>query len=474
MVFTSTVFIFYFLLLSLAAYYATPHTWRHLVFTAFSYIFYGWWNPWFVLLMGAGTVVDYYCGRAITAPGASPGLRRLGLLFSIISNLLVLAFFKYAGWAVGSASTAAALLGLPAFPVPDFIQRIVLPVGISFYVFQSLSYCIDLYRGHAPPAKSLGHFACFVSLYPHLVAGPIVRYGSIADQLSSRPHNVEGFSMGIARFCLGFSKKIMLADPIGVVADAAFNAGPGSLGMGAAWLGVIAYAFQIYFDFSAYSDMAVGLGRMFGFRIVENFDSPYRSASLTEFWRRWHISLSTFLRDYLYIPLGGNRKGPSRTYVNLMTVMVIGGLWHGASWTFLVWGAVHGLMLALERWSGKRPLYGPLPRPVRVFLTFIILLITWVFFRADNFTTAAAYLKAMWVPGPAQNAASGLLSGIVASPGSLLILTAGAIIVFLVPNSARLLGHLTAPKVAACLVGFILSVGFMLAQGFSPFLYFQF
>ena len=474
MVFTSHVFIFYFLLLSLAAYYATPERARHLVFTGFSYVFYGWWNPWFVLLMGAGTIVDYYCGRVITAPGAGPGQKRFGLFFSIISNLLVLAFFKYAGWAVGSASAVASFLGLPAFETPDFIQRIVLPVGISFYVFQSLSYCIDLYRGHAPPAKSLGHFACFVSLYPHLVAGPIVRYSSIAGQLSGRHHTIEGFSFGLARFSLGFCKKIMLADPVGVMADAAFNAGQGSLGQAAAWLGVVAYAFQIYFDFSAYSDMAVGLGRMFGFRIVENFKSPYLSASITEFWRRWHISLSTFLRDYLYIPLGGNRKGPTRTYVNLMTVMVIGGLWHGASWTFLVWGAMHGLMLALERWRGRRPFYGPLPRPVCVALTFVFILVTWVFFRADNFEMAARYLGAMFLGSGGGNPAASLLTAQIFALPNLLWITAAAIIIWLVPNSQQLLERFTAPKLAACLVGFVVSIALMFAQGYSPFLYFQF
>lgn len=474
MVFSSTIFVFYFLLLSLAGYYATPKAWRHLTFTAFSYVFYGWWNPWFVLLMGAGTIVDFYCGQIITAEGASERQRRSGLLFSIISNLLVLAFFKYAGWAVGSASTMAAWLGLPAFEVPMFIQKIVLPVGISFYVFQSLSYCIDLYRRHAPPARSLGHFACFVSLYPHLVAGPIVRYGSIANQLSHRPHTADAFAMGIARFCLGFCKKIMLADPIGTIADAAFNASPGALSTPAAWLGVVAYAFQIYFDFSAYSDMAVGLGRMFGFRIVENFNSPYWSASLTEFWRRWHISLSTFLRDYLYIPLGGNRKGPSRTYVNLMMVMIIGGLWHGASWTFLVWGAMHGLMLALERWRGKKPLYGPLPRPVRVGLTFVILLITWVFFRADNFTTASHYLSTMFVGNSLLQPASVLLDGALFTRANLFFMAAGAIVVFLVPNSQKVLEQLSSWKVAVCLAGFVVSIGMMFAQGFSPFLYFQF
>lgn len=474
MVFTSHVFIFHFLLLSLAVYYAAPVRWRHPVLTLFSYIFYGWWNPWFVLLMAGGTVVDYYCGKIISAPGAGSQQRKLGLIFSVVSNLLVLGFFKYAGWAAGSFAAMAPWLGLPTFEVPRFIQEIVLPVGISFYVFQSLSYCIDLYRREAPPARSLGDFACFVSLYPQLVAGPIVRYGSIAEQLRHRSHSIQGFAMGMSRFCLGFSKKILLADPIGVVADTAFNAGPGSLGAASAWLGVTAYALQIYFDFSAYSDMAIGLGRMFGFRFIENFDSPYRSASLTEFWRRWHISLSTFLRDYLYIPLGGNRKGPSRTYGNLMTVMLLGGLWHGASWTFLAWGGIHGLMLALERWNGKKPLLGPLPHAARTALTFVILLVTWVFFRSDNFTTAARYLSAMFTGREGGNPAAVLLHAMVFSPGNLAVTTAGAFIVFALPNSQQLLQRLPAWKAGLCLTSFTASLGFMFAQGFSPFLYFQF
>ena len=474
MVFTSHVFLFYFLLLSLAAYYAAPVRWRHPVLTALSYVFYGWWNPWFVLLMGAGTVVDYGCGKIISTPGASDRRRRTGLLLSVISNLLVLGFFKYAAWAVGTSSSLLQLLGFPGFAVPDFIQRIVLPVGISFYIFQSLSYCIDLYRREAPPARTLGDFACFVSLFPQLVAGPIVRYGSIAGQLRERSHTIEGFSMGVARFCLGFTKKIALADPMGVLADAAFGAGPGSLGAAAAWLGIVAYAFQIYFDFSAYSDMAIGLGRMFGFRFIENFDSPYRSASLTEFWQRWHISLSTFLRDYLYIPLGGNRKGPARTYLNLMTVMLLGGLWHGASTTFLAWGGLHGLMLALERWRGKMPLYGPLPRPLRTALTFGVLLVTWVFFRSDNFETATRYLGAMFLNADAGNAAAPLLTAQLVALPNLLWLAAAAMVVWLVPNSQHLLGRLTAGKVTACLAGFVISLGLMFAQGYSPFLYFQF
>ena len=474
MVFTSHVFLFYFLLLSLAAYYAAPVRWRHPVLTVLSYVFYGWWSPWFVLLMGAGTVVDYYCGTIISTPGATNRRRRTGLLLSVISNLLVLGFFKYADWGVNTASSLLELMGVEGFAPPDLIQRIVLPVGISFYIFQSMSYCIDLYRREAPPARSLGDFACFVSLFPQLVAGPIVRYGSIADQLRDRPHTIEAFTMGIARFCLGFSKKIVLADPMGVLADAAFGAGPGSLGMASAWLGIVAYAFQIYFDFSAYSDMAIGLGRMFGFRFIENFDSPYHAASLTEFWRRWHISLSTFLRDYLYIPLGGNRKGPSRTYVNLMTVMLLGGLWHGASTTFLVWGGIHGLMLALERWRGKKPLYGPLPRPLRTGLTFGVLLVTWVFFRSDNFSTASRYLGAMFLGSDGGNAAAPLLTAQLAALPNLLWLAACAIVVWLVPNSQVVLQRLTVWKVGACLAGFVISLGLMFAQGYSPFLYFQF
>ena len=474
MVFTSHVFLFYFLLLSLGAYYASPVRWRHPVLTVFSYVFYGWWNPVFVLLMAAGTVVDYGCGKIISAPGASDRQRRWGLLLSVVSNLLALGFFKYAAWGAGVAASFMQFLGFEGLVVPDLIQRIVLPVGISFYIFQSMSYCIDLYRREAPPARSLGDFACFVSLFPQLVAGPIVRYGSIADQLRSRPHTIEIFTMGVARFCLGFCKKIMLADPMGSLADTAFGAGPGSLGAASAWVGIVAYAFQIYFDFSAYSDMAIGLGRMFGFRFIENFDSPYRSASLTEFWRRWHISLSTFLRDYLYIPLGGNRKGPTRTYLNLMTVMLLGGLWHGAATTFLVWGGIHGLLLALERWRGRKPLYGPLPQPVRVALTFVVILVGWVFFRSDNMAMALSYLGAMFVDSGGGNPVAALLTAQLTAMPNLLWLGAASIMVWTMPNSQQILERLTPPKVAACLAGFVISLGLMFAQGYSPFIYFQF
>ena len=232
------------------------------------------------------------------------------------------------------------------------VLAIALPIGISFYTFHALSYTIDVYRGTAPPVRSFIDFACYIALFPQLVAGPIIRYNTVADQLVSRSHTWEKFASGVTLFILGFAKKILLANPMGRVADAAFDAQ--SLSAPDAWFGALAYAFQIYFDFSGYSDMAIGLGRMIGFEFLKNFDSPYQAESITDFWRRWHISLSTFLRDYLYIPLGGNRKGPRRTYVNLIVVMLLGGLWHGANWTFVAWGAYHGILLAFERFRGKR------------------------------------------------------------------------------------------------------------------------
>ncbi len=469
MVFSSPLFLFYFLLLSLVVYYGSPMRWRHLGLTVLSNVFYGWWNPWFVLLMFGSTAVDYGCGLLI----ARGKHRKLGVMLSVTSNLALLGFFKYCYFAYASLSAAAQALGSSLPEAPAWMTGIVLPMGISFYVFQSMSYCIDLYRGHAPPARNFVDFACFVSLYPQLVAGPIVRYGSIAHQLQHRTHSVEGFTAGVARFCLGFVKKILLADAMGQLADTAFKAGPGSLGMLAAWLGVVAYAFQIYFDFSAYSDMAIGLGRMFGFRFVENFNSPYQSRSITEFWRRWHISLSTFLRDYLYIPLGGNRKGVRRTYVNLMTVMLIGGLWHGAQWTFVIWGGIHGMMLAVERMLGQKPTHPGWASSWRVLVTFVILLITWVFFRAENFTVARSYLTAMF--GFAQTADTAmLLTAVLTSRAATFYFAVAAIIVWFCPNSQVLLQRLTAWKVVLCLLLFVVAVAMMFQQGYSPFLYFQF
>ena len=470
MIFSSSIFLFWFLPLALLLYYAAPAGWRALVLTGLSYVFYGWWNPWFTVLMLVSTLIDYGCGRIITAPGASPQRRKAALLGSVISNLGLLAFFKYAVFFSENITRVGAILGLEMIAAPDFLSQIILPVGISFYTFQSMSYSIDLYRGHAEPARSFVDFACYVSMFPQLVAGPIVRYGAVADQLRHREHSVEEFVAGFTRFNYGFAKKILLANPAGRIADLCFEAG--SPDTPVAWIGVLAYAFQIYFDFSGYSDMALGLGRMFGFRFPENFASPYRATSLTDFWRRWHISLSTFLRDYLYIPLGGNRLGTLRTYRNVLLVMLIGGLWHGAQWTFIVWGAIHGLALAVERFGRER--FGfALPAAAGWIVTTFVLLITWVFFRAADLEAAFAYLAAMFGKG-GDPVAAGVLSAVVLSPLNVGVLVVGAAVAWLFPNSGDWLRRLSGIKVAGGLILLFVSVRVMALQGHNPFLYFQF
>lgn len=356
MVFTTHIFLFYFLPLFLAVYFVLPRAWRNLWITVASYVFYGWWEPWFVCLMMFTTVMDFIWGKVITRPGATATQRRVAVAACVVTNLGLLGFFKYYMFAAETLNQLLAAVGAEPFRV----MTVVLPIGISFYTFHSLTYIIDLYRGHATPAKSFTDFSAFVALFPDLVAGPIIRYKTLAEQLASRTHTLSRFASGVLIFMLGFAKKILLANPMGHVADAVFGAAdPLPID---AWVGVLAYAFQIYFDFCGYSDMAVGLGRMLGFEFLKNFDAPYRAESITDVWRRWHISLSSVLRDYLYYPLGGNRKGPTRTYVNLAVVMLLGGLWHGAKWNFIVWGAYHGLLLGYERWRGKQSIYGPVQK----------------------------------------------------------------------------------------------------------------
>ncbi len=473
MVFSSHIFIFYFLALVLGAYYVAPKRGRHLVLTACSYVFYAWWNPWFVFLMLISTAIDFFCGKRIHANKSSEIIRKSWVIVSIIVNLGILAFFKYAGFFSQNVSVLAKALGLGEVTLPPIFNEIVLPVGISFYTFQSMSYTIDIYRRHAKPANDFLSFACYVSMFPQLVAGPIVRYGSIAEQIRSRVHSVDNFIYGFTRFNFGFAKKILLANPVGEIADLCFDAGGQSLSTPIAWIGVCSYAFQIYFDFSAYSDMAIGLGRMFGFSFKENFNSPYKSESITEFWKRWHISLSGFLRDYLYIPLGGNRKGTRRTYCNLLIVMLIGGLWHGAQWTFIAWGGIHGLFLVIERLTGPSKYLNNCPRILKIGITFTVILFSWVFFRAENFERAFFYLKAMIGLSDATPAALILMSQ-VTRPIVLFIIPISFVCTFVLPNTGQILQRLTIGKVITGLFLLILSLSMMFTQEFNPFLYFQF
>lgn len=386
MVFTSHIFLFYFLPAVLLIYYLIPGRRNEFLLLA-SYAFYGWWRPWFIGLMLAVTLINYLAGMVIATSEPRSPRARAALTLSVVGSLGLLGFFKYFVFAEENLNRLLAAFEIGTIPVVE----VLLPIGISFYIFQSLSYTADVYRRVSPPVRSFWDFACYVSLFPQLIAGPIVRYNTIADQLVERRHTLEKFSSGAALFILGFAKKIVLANPMGEMADTVFAAEAPCAPD--AWLGVTAYAFQIYFDFSGYSDMAIGLGRMLGFEFPRNFDAPYRAVSITDFWRRWHISLSSWLRDYLYVPLGGNRKGNLRTYANLMTTMLLGGLWHGASWTFVVWGGLHGLYLAAERWLkarlGDRAIWSRFSVQVLLaVVTYFLINITWVFFRAGDFATA--------------------------------------------------------------------------------------
>jgi alginate O-acetyltransferase complex protein AlgI len=480
MVFTTYLFVFYFLPLFLVLYYALGGSSRaagasasqtclllNTLVVGASYIFYGWWNPWFICLMLGITVVNYLCGRLLGLPAIGRRMRRFVLTCAIAVSLSTLGFFKYLGFFEANLNAVLGWIG--AGPVR--VLAITLPIGISFYTFHALSYTIDVYRGTAPAVRSFVDFACYIALFPQLVAGPIIRYNTVADQLVSRSHTWEKFGSGATLFVLGFAKKILLANPLGRVADAAFDAQ--SLSTPDAWFGALAYAFQIYLDFSGYSDMAIGLGRMIGFEFLRNFDSPYQAESITDFWRRWHISLSTFLRDYLYIPLGGNRKGQKRTYVNLIVVMLLGGLWHGANWTFVAWGAYHGTLLAFERFQGKVSVYRQWPRPVRVAATFVLVLFSWVLFRSANLHQAMDYLGVMFGrmrPGSGML----LLSGLLYTRGALLVMAVAALVVAWPVQAHEWSREVTWTKAVLVHPLFGVSLLVMFTQSFNPFLYFQF
>ncbi len=509
MVFSSHLFLFYFLPLTLALYYAAPRGLRMPVLTLASYAFYGWTNPWFMLLIAWSTLVDFCCGNLIYGhwrllgpvtrgpdgePRASTAQRKLFVAVSLVSNLGMLCYFKYFMFAAENVNRLLTLFGKQEVQ----ILHVLLPAGISFYTFESISYTLDIYFGRAKPAsvwvrrsfkssgrtphgwwtqlhlelKALNAFACYITQFPHLVAGPIIRYQDLERQLHERSHTVEKFACGVFFFSLGLGKKILLANPVGEVADAAFGAA--SLHWLDAWYGLFSYAFQIYFDFSGYSDMAIGLGLMFGFEFAKNFDSPYKAQSLTEFWRRWHISLSTWLRDYFYIPLGGNRKGEARTYLNLLVVMLLGGFWHGASWNFLVWGAIHGVWLAFERVLGKTSAYAKAPRPLRVALTFLIVNLAWVFFRAEDLPTATRYLASLFPLNGSVSANALLVRALFYLPGHVMAMLVAGSIAFLGKQTWDLSRNVTPLRAALALGVFGWSLMAMSAQGFNPFLYFQF
>jgi alginate O-acetyltransferase complex protein AlgI len=484
-VFSSYIFLFCFLPFALLLYYAALPRWRNGVLLGVSYLFYGWTNPLFVLLLLFSTVIDYT--TALIMDGQlllrilpksednpaepSPAVRRTALVTSLCAQLGILGFFKYFNFATENWDALVAFLGLPDLKL-GLVTKVILPLGISFYTFQTMSYTIDVYRRNARALTNFSDFACYVAMFPQLVAGPIVRFSHVADQLKTRVHSVDKFARGVAFVCLGLAKKVLLANPCGKIATTAFDAQ--WLSAIDAWVGAVAYAFQIYFDFSGYSDMAIGLGLMMGFMFRKNFNSPYLAESITDFWRRWHISLSSWLRDYLYIPLGGNRAGPVRTYVSLGLVMLLGGVWHGAGWTFVAWGGLHGLLLISERFRGKRSLYAGLPRSMRIGLTFSLVLVGWVFFRASDIHSAVRYLTSMAGMGTYQSQAH-LFQGIgYLKAQHLVLLAICGWVVWRCPQTWDWTEQLSWRKAAGALTAACASIVVLAMQPFNPFIYFIF
>lgn len=394
MVFSSTIFLFFFLPVTLFAYLLVPGRFRNFILLFFSLLFYAWGETGYVFLMIASVVFNHYFAILIYSYASRPdktGLKKTLLFTAIIFNLGLLCFFKYANF---FADNLNLLLEGSGFK-PATLSPVHLPIGISFFTFQALSYVIDVYRSEVKPQQRWVNSALYISLFPQLIAGPIVRYHDIANQLSERKLRLEQFMSGIHRFVIGLGKKVLIANTVGDIADQIFNIPAFNLTTPVAWIGIAAYTLQIYFDFSGYSDMAIGLGRMFGFKFPENFNYPYISKSIREFWRRWHISLSTWFRDYLYLPLGGSRVSFFRTYMNLLIVFFLCGLWHGASWNFVIWGLYHGLFLILERLKFLVFLKG-LPRVIKHGYVIFIIMIGWVFFRAENISSAMSYLMALF------------------------------------------------------------------------------
>lgn len=383
MVFSSLVFLCVFLPTVFLLYTLVPSLkFRNGLLIAASLVFYSYGEPVYVLLMIFSSLLNYVCARLVSSKN---GRGKAALVAAVIINLGILAVFKYSGFFVETINSVTGLM----IPVP----QIDLPIGISFFTFQALSYVIDVYRKTVEPQKNYFYVLLYITFFPQLIAGPIVKYRDISEQIVAREQSVEKVAEGMRRFICGLAKKVLIANTMGQTADIIFSAGDGYMSILTAWLGALAYLFQIYYDFSGYSDMAIGLGKMFGFDFKENFNYPYGAVSVRDFWRKWHISLSTWFKEYLYIPLGGNRKGRLRAVLNRLIVFFCTGLWHGASWTFVIWGLYHGVFLLLEEFI---PVLGKLPKVVNHIYTLLAVTVGFVIFRADTITQGFDFIGNMF------------------------------------------------------------------------------
>ena len=488
MLFTAPLFLFVFLPALLLTYYAASSSLKaqNHIALAGSVLFFAWGEPLFVFALLAGTFIDYCVSLAIApAAACAPRMKRGLLAAAITLNVAALVAAKYLDFIV--TEIIQPLQG--AHHVPLQPPHFPLLLGISFITFHRISYLVDSYKGRAIPPRGFLDCALYIFLFPQLIAGPIIRYHDIGEQIQSRRHTVDGFLTGFNRFAFGLAKKLLLADPLGLLVDKIFGFPVDGLSTGYAWGGIIAYTLQLYFDFSGYSDMAIGLGRMMGFRFPENFNRPYTAQSVTDFWRRWHISLSSWMRQYLYIPLGGNRVSGARTYANLWIVFVVSGIWHGANWTFVAWGSYYGCFLCLERaLSASRLAALRPPALLRWALTLLIVMVGWVFFRAPDLHHALRYLGAMAGVGAA--AQDRLIPwGLVFGNRELAVMTVGALIACVPGGAARvpaalraawsermaLSGHgALAQQFSATLALLLVAMAALASAEYVPFLYFRF
>ncbi len=468
MVFSSLLFLFRFLPIVLLGYFILPRQWRNLFLLIVSLVFYAWGEPTFVILMIASIFINYFGGVFVDRFAQKGNIRgaKASLIICSVIDIGLLGVFKYTGFAFENIN---ALFGT------SLVSEIVLPIGISFYTFQMMSYVIDVYRGDTKVQKNIISFGCYVSLFPQLIAGPIVQYKTVAEQLDNRTETADLFASGVKRFTVGLAKKILIANNVGALWDTVSATDLTVLPTLTAWLGIIAFTFQIYFDFSGYSDMAIGLGKMFGFEFLENFNYPYISRSITEFWRRWHISLSSWFRDYVYIPLGGNRKGFLKQLRNILIVWLLTGIWHGASWNFVVWGLYFGIILIAEKLFLLK-LLEKLPVFISHLYAILLFVYGWVIFALEDMGDIWMYTKALFGG-----------TGILADDRSVYLLLGFGIMFIAAGIASTPLGknifaklEIKLPKtayavsLALVVLGFMLSLTYITASSYNPFLYFRF
>ena len=465
MLFSSIVFLFTFLPIVLILYYVLPRQFKNPVLLLASLLFYAWGEPIYLFLMMFSILFNYISGLDIARNLGNKRAARKSLIFNVVVNLCVLGFFKYEGFVLNSLNAV--------LPVEIPFQEVALPVGISFYTFQILSYIIDVYWGNVPVQKNLMDFALYVTMFPQLIAGPIVKYAEIDEQLHVREENWGRFGEGVMYFIRGLAKKVLLANTVGMIYTNVSGMAPEDVSVVTAWLGCLAYTFQIYFDFSGYSDMAVGLGKMFGFEFPWNFNYPYIAKSVTEFWRRWHISLSSWFREYVYIPLGGNRVPVPKHIRNLLVVWLLTGLWHGAAWNFVAWGLYYGVILIFEKYFFHRVL-DKLPEVLRHIYSLVLVMVGWVLFFSPSFAGALEYLKLMFGAG-----GHGFMDG---EALYLLISNLGLWVIAIVSSTPLVYGvyerYVGRRKPVADVViyagMFLLCVAYLVTETYNPFLYFRF